>query len=422
MNNSDLRYSTLFWFLCSNFVLSLFIGSSYLNFVPDSITFGEWAFSRLAYVSNFGLLFLVLAVPLYLLTSIIPSMLFMQIASSVVFLTFNIALFVDTIIYKLYRFHINGLVWNILVTEGSSDSVKVSTSTIVVFSIYLFLIIFSVIGTHYLLSRYIKQIRLKYSGKRLLSFLLLGFFCINLIDKPIYAHADLNNKTHITRYAKLFPLYQPLTVKRLAQQWGIDVNREYYPGRGSDVWMEIPLAKIKSKTGHSPGCVYRTSLIKNAEPIILTKHKEKSSTINLYPQVILVLVAKLHGAKLLDSPILIGGYREEGPMISNLTDLEGNHYLSLPSAFSQHIFFEELYQELLTAFKDSQFANELKFMIKDHSLSFYNNIDDAVSLHSSTLAHYLRVGSARNFLNPLMGTRYFFQFLFHKIKKIFVGK
>jgi len=219
----------------------------------------------------------------------------------------------------------------------------------------------------------------------------------------------------------LLPMLLEHNADFICTRW-IDVNREYYPGRGSDVWMEIPLAKIKSKTGHSPGCVYRTSLIKNAEPIILTKHKEKSSTINLYPQVILVLVAKLHGAKLLDSPILIGGYREEGPMISNLTDLEGNHYLSLPSAFSQHIFFEELYQELLTAFKDSQFANELKFMIKDHSLSFYNNIDDAVSLHSSTLAHYLRVGSARNFLNPLMGTRYFFQFLFHKIKKIFVGK
>ena len=246
MNNSDLRYSTLFWFLCSNFVLSLIIGSSYLNFVPDSITFGEWAFSRLAYASNFGLLFLVLAVPLYLLTSIIPSMLFMQIASSVVFLTFNIALFVDTIIYKLYRFHINGLVWNILVTEGSSDSVKVSTSTIVVFSIYLFLIIFSVIGTHYLLSRYIKQIRLKYSGKRLLSFLLLGFFCINLIDKPIYAHADLNNKTHITRYAKLFPLYQPLTVKRLAQQWGVDVNREFdYTLSKSNGMMNYPLNDIE---------------------------------------------------------------------------------------------------------------------------------------------------------------------------------
>ena len=246
MNNSDLRYSTLFWFLCSNFVLSLIIGSSYLNFVPDSITFGEWAFSRLAYVSNFGLLFLVLAVPLYLLTFIIPSMLFMQIASSAVFLTFNIALFVDTIIYKLYRFHINGLVWNILVTEGSSDSVKVSTSTIVVFSIYLFLIIFSVIGTHYLLSRYIKQIRLKYSGKRLLSFLLLGFFCINLIDKPIYAHADLNNKTHITRYAKLFPLYQPLTVKRLAQQWGVDVNREFdYTLSKSNGMMNYPLNNIE---------------------------------------------------------------------------------------------------------------------------------------------------------------------------------
>ena len=76
-----------------------------------------------------------------------------------------------------------------------------------------------------------------------MGYLLLSMLCINLIDKPIYAHADLNNKTHITRYAKLFPLYQPLTVKRLAQQWGIDVNREFdYQLSKSGGMMNYPLA------------------------------------------------------------------------------------------------------------------------------------------------------------------------------------
>jgi membrane-anchored protein YejM (alkaline phosphatase superfamily) len=260
MNNSDLRFSTLFWFLVSNFILSLVISSSYLNFVPDSITLGEWSFSRLAYISNFALLFFVLSIPLFVTTALIPSMIFMRVASSALFLLFNIILFVDTLIYKLYRFHINGLVWNILVTEGSSDSVKVSTSTIVAFSFYLFLIILTVVGTHYLLSRFLDKMPQKYSGRRLLSFLLLGFFCINLIDKPIYAHADLNNKTHITRYAKLFPLYQPLTVKRLAQQWGIDVNREFdYKLSKSSGMMNYPLEDIEVKDSNDkPNIIFIT--------------------------------------------------------------------------------------------------------------------------------------------------------------------
>ena len=260
MNNSDLRYKTLFWFLIANFILSLLIGSSYLNFVPDSISLGEWTFSRLAYVSNFGLLFLILSAPLFLMTALLPSMVFLRIASSIIFLTFNIALFVDTLIYKLYRFHINGLVWNILVTEGSSDSVKVSTSTIVVFSLYLLLIISAVIGSHFLLSRYMKLIPIKYTGRRLVSLLLLAFFCINLIDKPIYAHADLNNKTHITRYAKLFPLYQPLTVKRLAQEWGIDVNREFdYKLSKSNGMMNYPLSPIEmNNTKDTPNIIFIT--------------------------------------------------------------------------------------------------------------------------------------------------------------------
>ena len=245
MNKVELRYSTLFWFISANFVLTLFIGLTYLDFVPESISISEWLFSRLAYVSNFALLYLVLSVPLLVIAIVIPSMILLRSLTGILFTLFNVTLLIDTIIYKLYRFHINSLVWNILVTEGSSDSVKIGGATVVTFTLYILLIILFQIGVHYFLHRNINQRTFRYSGKKLIAYLLLAMFCINLIDKPLYAHADLNNKTHITRYAKLFPLYQPLTVKRLAQDWGIDVNREFdYQLSKSGGMMNYPLADI----------------------------------------------------------------------------------------------------------------------------------------------------------------------------------
>jgi hypothetical protein len=260
MNKLEVRYSTLFWFLSANFLLTLFIGSAYLNFVPESISISEWLFSRLAYVSNFALIYLLLSVPLFVITAIIPSMIILRTLTGALFTFLSITLLIDTIIYKLYRFHINSLVWNILVTEGSSDSVKIGGATVVTFAIYIILIILFQIGTHYLLSRYINQRSYRYSGKKVMGYLLLSMLCINLIDKPIYAHADLNNKTHITRYAKLFPLYQPLTVKRLAQQWGIDVNREFdYQLSKSGGMMNYPLEDVElSNQKNMPNIVFIT--------------------------------------------------------------------------------------------------------------------------------------------------------------------
>ena len=260
MNTAQIRYATLFWFLSANFLLTLFIGSAYLNFVPESISISEWLFSRLAYVSNFALLYLVISVPLFVITAIIPSMIILRSLTGTLFTLFSITLLIDTVIYKLYRFHINSLVWNILVTEGSSDSVKIGGATVVTFAIYIILIILFQIGTHYLLSRYVNQRSYRYSGKRAMGYLLLSMLCINLIDKPIYAHADLNNKTHITRYAKLFPLYQPLTVKRLAQQWGIDVNREFdYQLSKSGGMMNYPLEDIKlADQNNMPNIIFIT--------------------------------------------------------------------------------------------------------------------------------------------------------------------
>ena len=207
----------------------------------------------------------------------------------------------------------------------------------------------------------------------------------------------------------------------LCTRW-IDIQRSLYPGRGVDNLKEISLKKVRTKTGHSPGCVYRASLIKNAEPIILNRIAKGCIAADFYPQVMLMLVAKLNGAKLYDSSILIGGYRADGPMESNLKDSQGHGYLSFQSLFSQHLGFQEFYEEMLLMHKDSIYAGDLEFMIERHDMTLYNRVDDAIALQSPELRDKFRSASARNFANPLKGIKYFAKYVSFKIKNLIINR
>ena len=225
--NAHIRYSTLFWFLLVNIILTLFIASSYLEYAPDSPSLSEWLFSRTAFVSNFAMLYLLLGIILFSLALLVPSILFLRFISGSILSLFNIVLLIDTIIFKLYRFHINSLVWNILITEGSSDSVILGKATFISFTLSIVLILAYEIGSHFLISRIITSNTFSKNGGLRLAYFAIFCLVINIIDKGTYAYADLTNKTYITRYDKLFPLYQPLTIKRYAKKhWGINVNRE----------------------------------------------------------------------------------------------------------------------------------------------------------------------------------------------------
>ena len=241
------RYATLFWFLLVNFLLTLFIGSSYLGHGPDSPPLVEWIYKHIAFISNFALLYLFIGLILWGIVFFIPSIQFFRILSGTVLSLFNVFLLVDTVIFKLYRFHINSLVWNILITEGSSDSVILGQSTLMTFGVSIVLILIFELTAHVLFAKWISNKKILHENSKL-KIVYCAVFCllINIIDKVTYAYADLTNKTYITQYDKLFPLYQPLTIKRLAKYYfGLDVNREIeFKSSKSGGMLNYPLSEL----------------------------------------------------------------------------------------------------------------------------------------------------------------------------------
>lgn len=137
---------------------------------------------------------------------------------------FHAILIIDTRIYAIFHFHINSLVWNIVSTEGASDSIILGKGTLATFAAIMAAILAAVTavarfatGSRTTDSRRLKASRIIFAA----GLLLLA------ADKGMYAWADLHNNTDITKNAKLYPLYQPLTVKRIASKvFGMNVNRE----------------------------------------------------------------------------------------------------------------------------------------------------------------------------------------------------
>jgi len=131
---------------------------------------------------------------------------------------FFIFIIVDLFIFKLYKFHFNGMVINMLTTDGFWDSVSLGSGT----WLGAFVIIISVLLIQLLMFAVSTKIHMRKSIVWKVFVLLL---CITVFEKFLYAYADIYNKISVTRYSELYPFYQPLTVKGFASNF-MNINKE----------------------------------------------------------------------------------------------------------------------------------------------------------------------------------------------------
>ena len=123
------RTQVLFLFLLANYGLSLFIGRHYLDFGPSWDDPAAWLYTRLAYITTLAILYIALWLLLWPWTRLISYRVQLYILPPVLLLLFQIFLLVDVQIFGIFRYHINGLVINLLMTEGAGDSVQLGRKT-----------------------------------------------------------------------------------------------------------------------------------------------------------------------------------------------------------------------------------------------------------------------------------------------------
>ena len=125
----------------------------------------------------------------------------------------------DMKIYQLYRYHLNGLVWEATFGAGAlGESVRLGTGTIISIIIGVAVIISTQVGYLFLIRPFIMT-RPFYVNMRLRA-LLAGILALAILsDKFLYSIDKLYNNTGYVRFTKAIPLYHPASLKNIAVKY-----------------------------------------------------------------------------------------------------------------------------------------------------------------------------------------------------------
>jgi hypothetical protein len=201
-------------FFKANFFFSALLALLFLQY-NEEYTFVSLTLAAFGIISSITLLYIVLYIVL-LLVKFSDKLLFSF--GSLLFLLLNIGLIVDYFIFKLYKFHINAMVLNILLSPDAMDSMQIGLAPILLFVALILLMLGLEIFLIKKLFKTEKRIKIA-RNKQLFRVMFLPLFLIILTEKVSYGFASLTNNSLILASFKVIPLYQPLTFNRMAAKY-----------------------------------------------------------------------------------------------------------------------------------------------------------------------------------------------------------
>ena len=136
------------------------------------------------------------------------------------------ALFVDTRVYGIFRYHMNGMVWNVLTTPGSEEAVHLSWIDLTIVGAGAALVFAGELALQRLLRRL--DLRRRERGERPALFVrptaVWGLLLVPalLVQSGIYARSDLVRDRRVMALSRLYPACPRVTMKRfLAKHFGV---------------------------------------------------------------------------------------------------------------------------------------------------------------------------------------------------------
>jgi len=166
-------------------------------------------------VSSAAILYMVLWLLSFLLRPAKRAVLYIF---GLLFILIDLGLIVDFFIYRLYKFHINAMVLNIITSPDAMDSLQIGMVPALLFG--LFVLLFAA-GEFLMIRRLLRmdEARAIAQNRKWNRLILIPIFLIILSEKVTYGIASLTNKNEILTAFRVIPLYQPLTFNKLAAKW-----------------------------------------------------------------------------------------------------------------------------------------------------------------------------------------------------------
>ena len=150
--------------------------------------------------------------------------------------------FVNMQVYKIYRFHLNGFILNMLTGPGAGDIFDFDWKLYITEALFLAVIVGLCIGGWWLSGRIIKRWKKRHTVISILS--LVGTL---LIANGIHVYGSFVVKPSIIKSVKLVPYYFPLSASNLLEDMGFERHVMHVDeGEGGD--LVYPLHAIETDT------------------------------------------------------------------------------------------------------------------------------------------------------------------------------
>ncbi|MBL8857265.1 MAG: sulfatase-like hydrolase/transferase [Planctomycetes bacterium] len=215
---TTVRATTILWI--ANSSAATLIGCAYFGDALEGAAVFVRLFAAAALFSSLATLFLVVALPIFVLGFATANVKLTGRVQAVWWTLALAAVFIDTRVYALFRYHLNGMVWNLLTTPGGRENFEITPWTWLVLGLAAVLVaLIQWSAWRAVVARGIQRPGwIKIAVGILLALV--------VFEKSTYAVADARRDRAITARAGLFPAYQRLTMKRtLARFIDVDTSR-----------------------------------------------------------------------------------------------------------------------------------------------------------------------------------------------------
>lgn len=228
------------WYLAANAVLMLLLALRYLDTPEAPAGAIGIPFGVAMYVGHMASLSALVLLPVFIVILIRPGRRFAGWLAVMAGTAATVVLFVDTVVYQQYRFHINAGVLEMLFSSAADEIFAFSW----IMYVQAIALVAGALLVHWVLARLAWRFANR-EGKRygavVATALVAAFFTQHLT----HAWADAVGYQPITRQARLLPAYSPTTAKRFLAGIGVDVvNAQALPAATGSGTMKYPLESL----------------------------------------------------------------------------------------------------------------------------------------------------------------------------------
>ena len=149
----------------------------------------------------------------------------------------HVLLFADGVIYRMYGFHINGFVVDLVSTPGGIESLGASLATQVTAALIVVALFVLQAALYYLVASRLDGLCI-FMRRLRWRWLLLAVLGLTLGERVAYAYSSAANYRPILFASGHYPLYLPLTARKVAKRLGIE---EASPGHDG---LEVKLGAL----------------------------------------------------------------------------------------------------------------------------------------------------------------------------------